>query len=95
MKTVSYFREAEDEITDALLASRKAAEFRQTIDDALRDIANGTVTHARIANSSGRRCILPRPDPYSIVYLEADTDIQVVAFQHHKRRANYWKNRLP
>lgn len=95
MKTVSPFSEAEDEIDDALAVSQDAVAFRTVIDTAVQDIANGLRTHARIANSPCRRCILPKPYPYSIVYIETDTEIQIVAFQHHKRRANYWKNRLP
>lgn len=95
MKAVSPFSEAQDEIDDALAASRDAAAFRATIDAAVQDIASGLRTHARIARSPCRRCILPKPYPYSIVYIETDAEIQIVAFQHHKRRANYWKSRLP
>ena len=94
MKAVSYFAEAEEEITAALLASRDAAEFRRAIDEALRDVANATVSHTRIARSPCRRCILTKY-PYSVIYFEADDSVQVVAFPHHKRRTNYWKNRLP
>lgn len=94
MKTIAYFTEAEDEITNALLASRDSVAFRGAIDDALQDIAGGTITHARIARSSCRRCDLTAY-PYSIIYAETGDEIQVVAFQHHKRRANYWKSRLP
>ncbi len=45
MKTIAYFTEAEDEITNALLASRDSVAFRGAIDDALQDIAGGTITH--------------------------------------------------
>lgn len=95
MKVVSPFSEAEQEIDDALAGSRAPAALRAVIDAAVGDIASGLMSHARIARSPCRRCVLPKPYPYSIVYLETDTEIQIVAFQHHKRRANYWKNRLP
>lgn len=95
MKAVSPFSEAETGIDDALAASRDAAALRAVIDAAVQDIARGLRAHAKIARSLCRRCILPSPYPYSIIYIETDDEIQVVAFQHHKRRANYWRNRLP
>lgn len=95
MKVVAPFAEAEAEIDDALAASRDPVAFRAVIEAAIQDVATGLRTHGRIARSPCRRCILPKPYPYSIVYLETDAEIQIVALQHHKRRANYWKSRPP
>ncbi len=95
MKTVAWGSAARQEADHALAASRDAPVFERAIDEALQDIANGTITHARIARSPCRRCILTNNYPYSIIYTETADEIQVIAFQHHRRQAKYWKSRLP
>ena len=94
MKAVAWEPPALRELDDAVAASRDPAEFRRAVDEALDNIASGRVTHAQVPRTPARRCILTTP-PYSIVYLETDDEIRVYAFPHHKRRTNYWKNRLP
>ena len=94
MKTIGWDSAARQEAGNALTASRDAVEFQRVIEEALRDIANGTIAHAQVVRSPCRQCMLPKPYPYSIVYRETADEIQVVAFPHHKRRTNYWKNRL-
>lgn len=94
MKAVIWHPDARQESDNALAASRDSAEFQQRIDEALHDIANGTVTHAQVAGSQCRRCAMTKY-PYSIVYTETDDSIHVIAFVHHKRRSGYWANRLP
>ncbi len=81
-------------MNDGLAGSRDPAEFQRAVDEALTDIANGRIVHAQVPRTPARRCILTTP-PYSIVYTETDDEIRVFAFPHHKRRTNYWKNRLP
>ena len=95
MKAVIWDLDAKQEADDALTASGKPGEFQRIIDCALADITTGAVTHVRIGRTQQRRCILPKPYPYSVIYVDEDDAIRVLAFPHHKRRANYWKNRLP
>lgn len=83
-----------DEFDRALAASSDPAEFRRVVAEAIRDIATGFVTHAKVTRSPCRKCILRTP-PYSIIYIETAAEIRVIAFPHHKRRTGYWKNRLP
>ena len=83
------------ELNDALAVSRDATEFQRVVSEALQDVANGTVAHAQIGRSAFRRCILPKPYPYSIIYSETASEVRVIAFPHHKRRTSYWRNRLP
>jgi plasmid stabilization system protein ParE len=40
-----------------------------------------------------RRCLLKR-FPFSVVYRDEPDAIWVIALAHHKRRPNYWRNRL-
>ena len=40
-----------------------------------------------------RRYIMKR-FPFSIIYLQSDKKIQIVAVAHNKRRPEYWKNRV-
>ena len=94
VKAVAWDTPAFQELNDALAASLYPAKLRRLVDNALADIANGSMSHARVRGTPARRCILRTP-PYSIVYIETDDAIQIYAFPHHKRRANYWKNRLP
>jgi len=94
VKAVAWEPPALQELIDAVSVSPDPTAFRQAIDAALNDIASGVVVHARVGRLPVRRCVLMKP-PYSIVYIESDDEIRVFAFPHHKRRANYWKSRLP
>lgn len=94
MKAVVWEPPARQEYDDALAVSRDAAALQRVIDDALREIVAGRVTHAKVGRSGGRWCILSAI-PYSIVYIDAADEIRVYALIHHKRRTNYWKQRLP
>lgn len=95
MKAVAWHSAAEHEMEVALGASPNAAAFRDALTGALEDVASGLITAALIEGTPCRERSLPRPYPYSFVYLETADAIYVVAFPHHKRRSNYWLNRLP
>lgn len=41
-----------------------------------------------------RRQLLPE-FPYSVVYMERDTEILVLAVAHGRRRPGYWRGRVP
>ena len=94
MKTVTWEREANDELDHALTRSPNPGAFQHAIDDAILDIAAGRVRHNAVPHTPCSRCVLNTP-PFSIIYVEADDAIRVIALSHHKRRTNYWKNRLP
>jgi ParE toxin of type II toxin-antitoxin system, parDE len=93
VKAVVWEPPAREELDNALSISRDPNAFQQAIDEALRDIANGTIAHAQVPRTPARRCILMTL-PYSIIYTETDDEIRVWAFPHHKRRTGYWKRRL-
>ena len=93
MKTIGYFPEARAELGAATAVSRDPTEFRRVVDEALRDIASGVIAHAVVPRTPCRECV-PTGVPYSIIYIETDDEIRVVAFTHHKRRRGYWKARL-
>jgi plasmid stabilization system protein ParE len=42
----------------------------------------------------GVRRLVLQDFPYSMVYLELDTEIMIVAVAHAKRRPGYWRSRL-
>jgi len=93
VKTIRFFPEAQAEYDDALVASPDAGEFQRVIDKALQDITTGLMTHPRVRKTPARLCGFSTL-PYSIVYIETDAEIGVVALQHNRRRPNYWKSRL-
>ena len=95
MKAVAWHPAAEHEMDVALGASPDAEEFREALSVALDDVASGLVTPALVEGTPCRECGLPRPYPYSFVYLETADTIYVVALPHHKRKLNYWLNRVP
>ena len=47
-----------------------------------------------IAGQRGIKRLILRRFPYSVVVLERDTEIIVIAFAHHARRPGYWRERL-
>ncbi len=71
--------------------------FRQAIDDAMGRLtmapqrASPVVT---VPKEIGARAVRVKKFPYSIVFLEVDDILWVVAFAHHRRRPGYWRARL-
>jgi plasmid stabilization system protein ParE len=49
----------------------------------------------QVPQQLGVRRLVLHDFPYSMVYLELDTEIVIVAVAHAKRRPGYWRNRLP
>jgi len=84
-----------EEVEAAVAASRNPGALRKVIANAIRDIASGLVTHAKVPGTPYRECILKKRIPYAIIYSETDTEIRIWAFPHHKRRPGYWEKRLP
>ncbi|MCB1037349.1 MAG: type II toxin-antitoxin system RelE/ParE family toxin [Acidobacteria bacterium] len=92
-----YFPAAGLELEEAfewyLERSLKAAEeFLLEIDRALAVIAAAPRIWPQF--EAGTRRFVLRQFPYSIIFREADSAIEVVAVAHHKRRPRYWYHRL-
>jgi len=94
MKAVAWEPLALEEFDDALAVSRDPVAFQRDVRDALTAIASGIIVHAKVARTLARRCDLTRL-PYSIIYIESDDEARVWVFPHHKRKAGYWRHRLP
>jgi len=72
-------------------------EFRSAIDEAMERLLKAPRAGAPIVNIPvfiGARRILLKRFPYSIVFIEHDEDLWVVAFAHQHRRPGYWRERL-
>ena len=51
--------------------------------------------HAIVGEHTGARSARVTRFPYSVVYLENDGAIWVIAFAHDRRRPGYWRDRTP
>ena len=87
---------AEDEAKSAhpWYADRSIAaadEFLKELDAAMAAIANAPDRWPRIHNRY-RRFLLHK-FPFSIVYIQRQSFVEVIAVAHHRRRPGYWKRR--
>ena len=94
---VRFTPEARGEIDNAfewyLGRNLQTAEiFLQQVDDAIRLIGNAPAVWPHF--EAGTRRYVLRKFPYSLIYREIPTGIEVVALAHHKRRPRYWRGRL-
>jgi toxin ParE1/3/4 len=94
--------EAEDELIEGAKVVRSSAfrswsEFRSAIDEAMERLLKAPLAASPIVNlppSIGARRVLVKRFPYSIVFIDHDEDLWVVAFAHQHRRPGYWRERL-
>ena len=73
------------------------ADFEHAIDAALDLLEQEIVPLTSvpgIAGTRGVKRLMLRRFPYSVVVLERETEVLVVAFAHHARRPGYWRDRL-
>ena len=73
------------------------ADFEHAIDAALDLLEQEIVpltSMPGIAGTRGVKRLMLRRFPYSVVVLERETEVLVVAFAHHARRPGYWRDRL-
>ena len=49
--------------------------------------------HPMVGTATGARCARVNRFPYSVVYVEHEATIWVVAFAHDRRRPDYWRHR--
>ena len=70
---------------------RAAAAFLREVDRGIRLIVESPDLWPHFEGEV-RRCVL-RAYPYSILYRQAGTAIQVIAVAHDRRRPGYWRRR--
>jgi toxin ParE1/3/4 len=94
--------EAEDELFEAqkwyeTQRSGLGEEFRSAIDEAMERLLKAPLAASPIVNlppSINARRVLVKRFPYSIVFINHEEDLWVVAFAHQHRRPGYWRERL-
>jgi hypothetical protein len=94
--------EAEDELIEAqnwyeTQRSGLGQEFRSAIEEAMERLFKAPLAASPIVNlplSISARRVLVKRFPYSIVFIDHDEDLWVVAFAHQHRRPGYWRERL-
>jgi len=72
-------------------------EFRSAIDEAMERLLKAPLAASPIVNLSlsiDVRRVLVKRFPYSIVFINHDEDLWVVAFARQYRRPGYWRERL-
>jgi toxin ParE1/3/4 len=96
-----------DEAEDELIAAQRwyenqraglGQEFRKAIDEAMDRLAEAPLTASPIFNPLTQpietRRMLVKRFPYSIIFVEYQEDLWVIAFAHNRRRPGYWRERL-
>jgi len=72
-------------------------EFRFAIDDAMERLSAAPLIASPLLSvplALGARQVIVKGFPYSIIFIELDTELWVVAFAHQSRRPGYWRDRL-
>ena len=94
--------EAEDELIEAQKWYDRhhqglGKEFREAIDEAIQRLVKTPLAASPILNiptSINARRVIVKRFPYSIIFIEHEDDLWVVAFAHQHRRPGYWRERL-
>ena len=77
-----YRKRAGNELAQALLA-----EFEQSVNILLKHPTLGPIWR------NGRRRLVMRRFPYSLIYSVVDQQIRILAVAHQSRRPDYWRDR--
>ncbi len=93
--------EAETELAEAATwyETQRAGlgrEFLSAIEEALgrlMETPSIAISPPGVSASLGARSVFVKRFPYSIVFVEHDGDLWVVAFAHQRRRPGYWRRR--
>ena len=102
MREVRVLREAAEEVTNAAAhyedeSTGLGVQFEEAIHDSLQilceDIIPLSTISERLTKVGVKRLIMKR-FPYSIVVRELETEVQIIAFAHHSKRPEYWRERL-
>ncbi len=95
-----------DEAEDELIAAEHwyenqrpglGREFRLAIVEAIDRLNAAPLAASSLMNlpfGSGARQLLVKRFPYSIIFIEHESDLWIVAFAHQSRRPGYWRDRL-
>jgi len=95
-----------DEAEDELIAAERwyenrrpglGREFRLAIDEAMERLNAAPLAAApalSLPTSLGARQVIVKRFPYSVIFIEHEADLWLVAFAHQSRRPGYWRNRL-
>lgn len=73
-----------------------ASEFLDTLDAALDLLSLGSIGSVALGGSSTRgdlRRIVLKRFPYDVIFIDRPDYAYVVAFAHHSRQPDYWRNR--
>lgn len=102
MRALRIHAEAAEEAVEAVAwyeneRSGLGVEFERVIDAAL-DLLDEEVVPLTllpgVAGARGVKRLILRRFPYSVIILERDAEVFLIAFSHHARRPGYWRNRL-
>lgn len=102
MRPLRIHAEAAEEAAEAAAWYEKersglGVEFERAIDAAL-DLLEQEVVPLTllpgIAGARGVKRLILRRFPYSLIIVERDAEVFVIAFAHHARRPGYWRSRL-
>lgn len=95
-----------DEAEDELIAAERwyenrrpglGREFRLAIDEAMERLDAAPLAASPVLSvpiSLGARQVIVKRFPYSVIFVEHESNLWVVAFAHQSRRPGYWRNRL-
>ena len=95
-----------DEAEDELVAAERwyehrrpglGSEFRVAIDEAMAQLNAAPQSASPVSTippSLGARQIFVKRFPYSVIFIQHESDLWVVAFAHQSRRPGYWRDRL-
>ena len=93
LKAVSYHDEAIWELIHAKDLSDEPEAFDRDVFGVLELLKSGQVRPSRIGRSIARQWIFERL-PYSLIYVDSEESIRIIAFAHNKRKPGYWRKRL-
>lgn len=99
MKSATFHPDAEADLRGALAyyAEKRVGldgEFRRDFEAALEAVRENPLIYAMEDEAGCRYCPLRR-FPYTLVYLDGDDSIWVVAVAHQRRRPGFWASRRP
>ena len=95
-----------DEAEDELIAAAHwyenhrpglGREFRLAIDEAMDRLNAAPLAVPPLLSvpvTLGARQVFVKRFPYSVIFIEHDSDLWVVAFAHQSRRPGYWRDRV-
>jgi plasmid stabilization system protein ParE len=94
---IIYHPEAEAELVETVQfyegrVARLGAEFLIAVERAIQTIQDAPERWP-IMEADVRRYLMPR-FPFSIYYRVAGDELRILAFKHHSRHPDYWRERL-